>query len=376
MNAHLSAKRQMTPNFAFVLVPLVALICLLWAGCVEGKSSYAVQDTALHAERGIEFVWLDDHRVRFYGYREVQIKAGDIHNTPHNIGTGYYIWDTDANQIVTDPSLEGAMRLCVHEDYMTFLRKSPSDKKHSLLVIRNEGQETVIPLANTEWFNRFSCRYYGEKPEWIIINHQTLPLIDGHGFLDWPPSEGPSPVQNQPLRFHPKSSSEWIELPIGTREVWRIDVRYASFKSSYFLHPITYIDPQTGKEEPIGPWPEGKAVPVWWLSPDGSVTTETVPYMRFMRGGSRGYFATRKGIFIYTHKTDGAGKPGDAGGYLARNGRVTKLITGLLDSVSISPDGCRVAFIHDPYDTVYGIERLNRINVKVLNVCQEDSHAD
>jgi hypothetical protein len=258
---------------------------------------------------------------------------------------------------------------------LTFLRKLPTDEKRSLLVVRDKGQETIKPLVNAEWFNRFSCRYYDQKPEWVIPNHQILPLLDGHGYLDWFPTSLPEAVRNRPIRFRSHRFTDWVELPIGTREVWRIDVQYAPFKNVYFLYPITYIDSQTGKEEPIGPWPKDKPVRVWWLAPDGNVTTETVPYMRFMRGGSRSYFPTREGIFITTHKTDDLGKPGDAGGYLAREGRVTKLITGILDSVSISPDGCRVAFIHDPYDTVRGLERLNRINVKVLSVCQEDSHA-
>ena len=155
-------------------------------------SPYFIQDTALHAERGIEFVWLDDHRVRFYGHREVHIDARDLHNTRRNIGTGYYIWDTDAKEIVTDPSLEGAMRLCARGDYVTFLRILPTDEKQSVLVIRDKGQETVTPLVNIEWFNRFSCHYYDEKPEWIIPNHQTLSSFRGHGFLDWFPSEGPT----------------------------------------------------------------------------------------------------------------------------------------------------------------------------------------
>jgi hypothetical protein len=376
ISTHLfAARRKMKRNFACVLVPLIILVIPQMAACKEIDASHLIRDTGLHAERGIEFVWLDDHRFRFYGYREVQIKTGDIHNTPQNVGANYYIWDTDANQIVAEPSLDGAMRLCVHGDYLTFLRKSPADEKRSLLVVRDRGQETVKPLVNSEWFNRFSCRYYDEKPEWVIPNHKLLPLLDGHGFLDWFPSDGPDSVRNQPLRFHPRTFSEWFPLPIGTREVWRIDVRYAPFKNAYFLYPIRYIDSQTGKEEPIGPWPKGKPVPVWWLSPDGVVTTETVPYMRFMRGGSRGYFPTREGIFIYTHKTDGVGKPGDAGGYLARNGQVTKVITGMLEGVSVSPNGCRIALIHDPYDTIHGIERLNRINVKVLNICPEESHA-
>jgi hypothetical protein len=349
-------------------------MCPQLAACTEVKSSYFIQDTGLHAERGIGFVWLDDHRVRFYGHREVRIDAGDSHNTPRKIGAGYYIWDTDRKEIVTDPSLEGAMRLCVRGDYVTFIRKSASDDKDSLLVIRDKGQETVTHLVNIEWFNRFSCRYYNEKPDWIMPNHKTLPLMDGDGFLDWFPSEGPRSVQNQPLRFHPSNSSEWIELPIGTRQVWRIDVHYAAFKDAYFLYPITYIDAHSGKEEPVGPWPKDKLVPTWWLSPNGTVTTETIPYMHFMRGGSRSYYPTREGIFISTHKADDVGKPGDAGGYLARNGKVTKLITGILDNVSVSPGGCLVAFIHDPYDTIDGVQRFNRINVKVINICREDIH--
>ena len=266
------------------------------------------------------------------------------------------------------------MRLCVHGDYVTFLRKSPNDDKRPLLVTRDKGQETVTRLVNIEWFNRFNCRYYDEKPDWIIQNHETLPLLDGHGFLDWIPTEGPGSDRNKPIRFHRTNASEWISLPIGKRQVWRVDVTYASFKDAYFLYPITYIDTNTGKEEPIGPWPKGKSVSVWWLTSDGTVTSETIPYMEFMRGGSRGFFPTRKGIFIYSHKADGAGKPGDAGGYLAQDNRVTKLITGLLEGVSISPDGCRVAFVHDPYDTIYGKDRLDRVTVKAINLCEEDGH--
>jgi hypothetical protein len=368
-------RTEMKRNVGLGLFLFIALICPQLGACTEVKSSYFIQDTGLHAERGIGFVWLDDHRVRFYGHREIHIDTGDLHNTPRKIGAGYYIWDTDRKEIVADPSLEGAMRLCVRGDYITFIRKSATDEKESLLVIRDKGQETVTRLVNIEWFNRFSCRYYNEKPEWISPNHKTLPLFDGDGFLDWFPTEGPDSVRNNPLRFRSDGKREWVELPIGTREVWHSLVNYAPFKRSYLLYPMTYIEPMTGKEEPIGPWPKEKPVRIWWLSPKGTVTTETVPYMPFMRGGSRGYFPAKTGIFIYTHKTDGLGKPGDAGGYLARNGRVTKLITGLLDDVSVSPDGCRVASIHDPYDTVHGIERLNRINVKVINVCEEVTHA-
>lgn len=343
--------------------------------CTETTSSYFMQDTALHAERGIDFVWLDNHRLRFYGYREASRATSDVHTTPRNIGSGFYIWDTKANKIVNDPSLEGAHRLCVQGDYVTFLRKSATVENGSQLVIRDKGQETVTQLVNMQWFNRFSCRYYTEKPEWIIPNHKILALRDGDGFIDWFPTEGPDSFRNKPLKFRPNMEADWIKLPMGTREVWHTLVRYAPFKNSYLIYPMSYIDPETGKEEPVGLWPKGKPVPMWWLEKDGTVTSETVPYMPFMRGGSRGYLPTKAGIFIYTHKTNDLGQPGDAGGYLSQAGGVRKIITGLLESVSISPDGCQLAFIHDPYDTVYAIDRLNRINVKVLNLCDEGTHA-
>lgn len=364
----------MTHKFSLIFLLWFLLVSPQLAGCAEIKASYPVQDTGLHAERSSELVWLDNHRLRFHGNRAAELKAEDVHKAPRFIGASDYIWDTEANRLVTEPSLEGAMRLCVQGDYRTFLRKTPIDEKKLFVVTQDKGQETVTPLVNAQWFNRFSCRYYDQKPEWAISDHRTLPLMDGHGFLDWTSGEEQQPRQNRPIMLYRSSNTEGVKLPIRMRQVWHNLVQYAPFKNAYLLYPIAYIDSVTGMEEPVGPWPKGKPVPMWWLAPDGTVTTEAIPYMPFMRGGSRGFFPTRAGIFIYTHKTDGLGKPGDAGGYLAQKGSVAKIITGYLESTAVSPDGCQVAFIYDPDDTVYGKDRLNRINVKIINLCQEAQH--
>lgn len=368
-------EEHMTHKFSLIVLFVLALMSPQLSACAEIKASYPVQDTGLHAERSSELVWLDNHRLRFHGNRAVELKADDAHKVPGFSGSGYYIWDTEANRLVTEPGLEDAMRLCVHGDHMTFLRKSPTDEKKWFVVTRGKGQETVTPLVNAQWFNRFSCRYYEQKPEWTISDHETLPLMDGHGFLDWTSGEEQQPRQNRPIMLYRSSNTEGVKLPIRMRQVWRNLVRYVPFRNTYFLHPIAYIDPQTGQEHGVGPWPKGKPVPIWWLAPDGKVTTEEIPYMPFMRGGGRGFFPTRDGIFIYSTKTDDLGKPGDAGGYLAQKGSVTKIITGYLENIAVSPDGCQVAFIYDPYDTVYGKDRLNRITVKAINLCQEIHHA-
>ena len=344
---------------------LGAVVLEVATACAE-VASYPVKDSG-KTSRGIQG-WLDNERVLFQSEQPFTLKL-----QANESGKGQYIWNVSTGLITKDATLEGASKICLHGDMLTYIRKSAIDDKKWFVVVKTREGVTERPVVNLEWFNRFSCRYYDIKPDWLQPNHQTLPLRDGDGFLDWFPTGGSESFRNKPLRFRADDAADWLELPIGTREVWHNLVQYAPFKKSYLLYPIAYIDPRTGKEEPVGPWPHGKPVPIWWLTSEGNVMTETVPYMRFMRGGSRSYYPTREGIFISTHKADDLAKPGDAGGYLVRKSQVIKLITGMLDSVSVSPDGCRIAFVHDPYDTIYGKDRLNRITVKSINLCQREA---
>ena len=355
----------------FTLIVLLVLVSPQLGGCAEVNPGYSIYDSG---KPGVGISgWLDNDTVVFYSEQRAQIKPG-TQGPPPVHEAGYYVWDTAKGTVSKDSSLEDAAKVCVQGNVVTFLRKSHTDEKKWLVVTREKGQETVTPLMKTEWFNRFSCRYYQEAPEWAILNHETLPLMEGHGFLDWSSEQEVQPRQNRRIVFCQHGHDEGIKLSIRMRQVFRSTVRYAPFKDAYFLYPIAYVDPQTEQESPVGLWPEGKPVPMWWLAPDGKVTTEEVPYMPFMRSGSRGFFPTREGVFMYTHNTDGLGKPGDAGGYISQNGKVMKLTTGMVEQVSVSPDGCKVAFIHDPYDTMYGKDRLNRITVKATNLCQETDH--
>lgn len=351
-----------------ILTFLVMMVSPQLGGCAVGKPVYSTHDSG---KPGVGISgWLDNDTVVFYSEQRAQAKPG-AQGPPPVLEAGYYVWDIAKGTLNKDLSLHDAVKVCVQGNVVTFLRKSPTDGNKWLVVTREHGHETIAPFLKTEWFNRFSCRYYEEKPNWIIQGHETLPLMDGHGFLDWSLEEEVQPRQKRRITFYQSAYTDGIKLPISMRQVWRTEVVYASFKGGYLLAPHSYIDPETWKEEAIGLWPKGKPVPMWWMAPDGTVTTEEVPYMPFMRGGSRAFSPTRKGIFISTHKTDDMWKPGEAGGYLAQGGKVTKLITGMLEQITVSPDGCKVAFLHDPYVPAPVLER---VKVKVINVCEEGSH--
>ena len=351
----------------------INLILLFWtllaspqlAACAGVQPSYPIQDTGLHADRSRhELVWLDNHRLRFYGYRAAEPQGPEFHGVPRLIGADYYIWDTDANRVVADPSLEGAMRVCVQGEVLTFLRKSPTDPSKRLVVTREKGQETVTPLVNPEWFNRFSCRYYDQKPEWDH-GHLSLPLLDEHGSLFW---NGGISGRNTPIVFYPSRDTKGAALPISTREAWPGLTRYVPFQHAYLLWGYSYIDKKTGTEFPY--IPPDRSQTVWWLAPDGQVTEQAIPMRSWMR--KQEYYAIRDGLFVASRGITDLGNPGVAGGYILKPGTEQKLIIGLLEDISVSPDGCQVAFLHDPYTAE---PFYKRFYVKIINVCREVHHA-
>lgn len=356
----------MKPNLTLIVVLIVIVVSPQWAACAGTKSSYLIQDTGLHAERSrYEMVWLDNHRVRFYGYRSAEPQGPESHGVPRLVGAGYYIWDTDTKRLVVDPILEGAMRLCVQGDVMTFLKKSPDDERKRLVVTRVKGQETVTPLANIEWFNQFSCRYYEHKPDWDR-GHLSLPLLEEHGSLFW---KGSISGQNTPIMFYPSSDNRGIPLPIGTREAWPSLTRFVPFKNAYLLWGYSYIDKVTGTEYPYIPL--DKSQPLWWLTPDGRVQEQAIPIKPWMR--KQEFYAIQDGLLVASRGITDLGEPGVSGGYIVRHETEQKVMSGLLESVAVSPDGCKVALIHDPYtkEPFY-----KRVGLKIISVCEEAHHAN
>ncbi len=358
-------EEPMTNKFSLILLLWLLLVSPQLAACAEIKSLYPVQDTGLHAERSSELVWLDNHRLRFYGYRAGEPQGREFHGVPRLIGAGYYIWDSDTNQLVTEPSLEGVLRICAQGDVLTFLRKSPTDENKRLVVTRVKGQENVTPLVNAEWFNRFSCRYYEQKPDWALRGHLSLPLLEEHGSLFW---NGAISGRNTPIMFYTPGDTKGVPLPIGTREAWPGLTRYVPFKHAYLLWGYSYIDKATGTEYPY--IPPDKSQPIWWLTPDGQVKEQAIPNKSWMK--KQEYYAIRDGLFVASRGITDLGDPGVAGGYILKSGTEQKLISGMLENVVVSPDGCKVALIHDPYTKEPFFER---INVKVISICEEAHYA-
>ena len=73
-------------------------------------------------------------------------------------------------------------------------------------------------------------------------------------------------------------------------------------------------------------------------------------------------------------KLDPGKDPGDAGGYLlGKDNTVHKLITGYLNGETVSPDGCKIAFVHYPYLDATLVADPAPITLKMINFCSEEN---
>lgn len=342
---------------------------------------YPIKDSGMPAFQETAIHWLGSDHLIFWGFKVgpgPRIKPDKQWN---RIEQGYYVWDLKGQTVTRDTSFDGVARLCVHNRYWSYLRPRLGTEKSWDLMEGERGGEGSRPFPKKYWFNPFSCRYYDTPPAWVIQGRETAPLLEEHGYLDWGPSLGTSEPdeyrKNTPIAFHPQGAQESINLPIGRQQAWRPDISYAAFKGAYLIPSLRYRDPATGVvEHVVGPWPDGKPYPVWLLTPEGQITELKLPFHRLMRGGSRQFYLTQAGVVVVFHGSGGKKPyPGEAGGYLFHDEKITKLIPGLVRNPAISPDGCRIAFIHDPYDTESMKDRFDRITVKMIDLCQGGAHA-
>jgi hypothetical protein len=108
-------------------------------------------------------------------------------------------------------------------------------------------------------------------------------------------------------------------------------VPYAEFADAYLLK---------------GEQRTSDAVPVWQLSAEGTLAKLLDPKGNdWERMGWGGTHLTKKGLFLVGGRA-GYDTVGTAGAYVLVKDRPQRLIAGLVWNESVSPDGCKVAFVH------------------------------
>jgi hypothetical protein len=302
--------------------------------------------------------------VIFHGYdigKMTQPGPGEGYPTA---AEGLFIWDTIKGTVTKYWDIDGPVPLCVFQRQIFFTQKL-KDKENTWLAITGTfGKEERRLVSQKLWINGFSCRESAHKPEWVKEDkRRRWGLLEEHGHLDFGESSPGEPAKASPIVLYLPGKVQGIQLPF-TGEQIRLHVTYSEFDNSYLLegHRITT-----------------RAGPVWRLKPDGAVTKILEPRGKAWEGiGWSGIHLTRKGLFLIGGSA-GYGTVGTAGGYLLAKNAPEKLIAGLVWNESISPDGCKIAFVHVLHSQA-GADSAKALRegkpgsrtLKVIDLCKEE----
>jgi hypothetical protein len=312
----------MTYKFGSIVLMWVLLVSpQLVAG---GEPQYPVLDSKFPAAEA-KLGWIDNERVIFQGYEPGKFgtkssKDGHVYDI-----TGLFVWNTTTNVIIKHTSIEGLTALCVHAGEVTFAREG-------MLVTGKLGEERQTQFPNKHWFNPNSCRYYVSLPYWRINGqrNRSLPLLETHGYLDFGIPSRVDPSNASPVLLYPSDQKNAMQLPFTGEQV-RFSVAYFEFADVYLLE---------GHRETT------YATRIWLLKPDGTVTMALEPTGKpWERMGWGHYQLTKKGLFLTGGRGDYA-SVGTTGGYLLTNNEPVRIIAGFVRNAAVSPDGCKVAFVH------------------------------
>ncbi len=357
--------------FPSIIVAFLIGLDTQLAACAE-LAPYPVKDSGLLAEDA-DIVWLDNQRVLFHGYKAVE-QAKSPKEFHRFIDRGLYLWDTTTGSVALydtfDKRSDGLLlksSLCVHDGVLSYVNRG-------VLISGKPGQETkTTPPKYPYWVNPHSCQYYDTKPVFGVEDHQTIPLLEEHGYLDL----GTRPERdyltlrldqpNPPISFYSVPAEKSFSLPIGWLEVGFMQVHYAPFNNTYLLSGLQYYDEQRGF---LPAWPWDSAYRVWRLTPEGTITKEEVPNIPVLQGSRPRVVPFRDGLFVAGGNTRNLREPNAAGGFVVRGQAIQKVITGSFRRTEVSPDGCRVAVVNDMHRKDISVSERTRL--QIIELCQGD----
>ena len=203
---------------------------------------------------------------------------------------------------------------------------------------------------------RGSCRPWNERPaipDWIGSKAGVWHLSPGLGFVDCNVAAATVDTRRVKARFHSLNDHLGVELPFSCYQI-QTSLRYYSFRNAYF-----------GLEFDVrSPWPVGRDRFVFWLHPDGNVEQVLLRYSDAIRDE---VIPTARGLMAFSQPYDRAA---DYWVYFITADATKPVLRGYATGVT-SPDGCKVAVLHDPERRarVEGRKTAADPSVKVLEVC-------
>ena len=324
---------NLTPFLRFRRLPYLSLVGMLLGACAHfdliTTSSASVSIVELPVQ-GAPVAWIDNDSillnldsgeratrqsgaiVRIFELVTFNYKTGE-RRSHGRVGTGLCFTDGYISHVLTDDAT-GELTAVFGELGKEIRRKV---KPGGLLFDRGAEYRSCRPLSELP-----------KPPAWAEGKYFVSNLRPEHGVVSCGTRDFHE--RNIRARYHTRIDPVGIQLPFTCHEV-REGLRYYAFKGAYF----------TQENGPIRPWPRDRERKAYWLYPDGKVETLVFPYSTAIRGNM---LPTAGGIVSFSFPDTREEKYRV---HLIGSTGMRELFPGNGAGV-VSPDGCKVAMLHDP----------------------------
>lgn len=336
----------------------------------ENTTPYKVVDSGMWAwdsGEGAQSWWINNEQVLFPSNEKLQPNGG-----PKQM----MIWNVSTGQVV--PSQLRSV-ICVREGQVFFgKRNQPNDKVTYYRGPLNNPKEHPAPGPDMWIDSRFNC-------DWQVKNSRAnIPYriqLKGNNYIEvvegkpdpggWPQetSGDKRSKQSQPrvnkaqiggpvlgkVIYYEQSGKKGVELPFQLGGWNGYDIQHIEWRNAYLVKPHQYyID---------------KPIHLWWLEPNGKVYEELLPEKYpFPAAGGIDFFPVKAGILV---RYSGGSPFGSDGGYLIHERKVDRIFKNAAHEQAVSPDGCRVVFVHARNTEEYFSQTIPYRTLKLINFCVE-----
>jgi hypothetical protein len=326
------------------------------------RPTFPVTDSQFPAQEGRSGTfWLDNDRVLFTG---VDLAATVATN---RITIATYIWDSKSRTV--SKYREGhILQPCMDGDEIAFFTftfgATPIRRVH---VRGRPGAEVETIVPNGTQLNDFDCTLIdGERGPMRLGEKKNRRVIQAHrddGYFDLGPFD----------RFFLRKNSEDFQYrlikPSGDSVLIELDPTVVATPVAYHPPSKQYIFVELQWEHGLNR--------AWLVSKSGRVEQMKLPSDGWERPVH--IFLTKRGIALHVTSTTTTkfATPGNAGLWLVRDGKLTRLQRGHITDVSVSPDGCKLAFIYaasiDAQSSGRGAWRAGEIanTLQRMDLCRE-----
>ena len=337
------------------------LIAVVVSSSACARSFRHVDSKFSAVDHGAPVAWIDNDRVMFVGFDHMNL--GPMPKGGYDWGRAFaktYIWNVKTNQITKYRDFRVG-QLCYAEGYISYLHLIEPDVR--MLYRGQFGAETAMPEPKYVAKNRFDCIHEFSEPmawRWGTENNRTAqPLRKIDGFLDLgPANKRREDTEEFRYRLMALDGTFKAYVDVDRRRNIRA-TNYLPFRDQYLL-----IEHRRDMSTPFA----------WYMSRDGSVSRVPVPF-----NGLTGVtlFPMRAGLLLIAIVSKTPTDPGDAGLYWVSSGAMKRVLTGIIERVGVSPDGCRIAFSFAPTsdELTQGRGRMRRglpgNTMQMIDTCAE-----